>query len=59
MSQSSAEKIYLSVLKRKSAKEKIKLADGLFEFAKRVNPEYFRKQTERWIWQMKHQRAVR
>lgn len=35
------EKTYEKILKSKSPKEKIKLADGLFEYAKKVNPKAF------------------
>ena len=39
---SKAELFYLSVIKKKTAKEKLKMLDEFFKFAKSINPEFFK-----------------
>lgn len=49
----SPEEVYAAVIRSKTAKEKIRLADGLILYAKKVNPGYFKEQTDLWIQQLK------
>ena len=37
-----AEAFYVSVIKKKTAREKLKMLDGLFRCAKAINPRFFK-----------------
>lgn len=38
----SAEEIYEAIILKKTPKEKLKIVNGLFDYAKKVNPEAFK-----------------